>query len=300
MPLRARLSTGTPRTGTVVWAAIMPGRWAAPPAPATITSSPRPSASFAYEAIRSGVRWAETTRRSCGTPKRSRVSAAWRIVSQSEALPITTPTRGSGISVSSIVLPGSLGPVYAPSRANPLRRGKDVTWLKIGWEGDAGGPWYVSVRDGPCRRLHREPDGGTRQVGVGCRAEPGSEAELRQFARLQERLRPLARKLAADPRAPQTVVVVPSLSLDAEELAKISGVHHYEERLLCMLMLLRRPQTNVVFVTSQHGGDGRSSTTTCTCCPAYPCATPAAGSPSSPATTPPTCRLRRRSWTGPA
>lgn len=48
------------------------------------------------------------------------------------------------------------------------------------------------------------------------------------------------------------MVVVPSLSLDAEELAKISGVHHYEERLLCMLMLLRRPQTNVVFVTSQQ------------------------------------------------
>ncbi|MBA2511260.1 MAG: carboxylate-amine ligase [Rubrobacteraceae bacterium] len=89
-------------------------------------------------------------------------------------------------------------------------------------------------------------------VEPGVDPEPGSEAELRRFARLQERLGPLYRKLAADPRAPQTVVVVPSLSLDAEELAKISGVHHYEERLLCMLMLLRRPRTNVVFVTSQH------------------------------------------------
>jgi len=47
------------------------------------------------------------------------------------------------------------------------------------------------------------------------------------------------------------VVVVPSLSLDAEELAKISGVHHYEERMLCMLMLLRMPRTHLVFVTSQ-------------------------------------------------
>jgi PGM1 C-terminal domain len=81
---------------------------------------------------------------------------------------------------------------------------------------------------------------------------PGSGEELRRFARLQERLVPLARLLASDPRAPQTVVVVPSLTLDAEELAKISGVHHYEERLLCMLMLLRRPRTNVIFVTSQH------------------------------------------------
>jgi hypothetical protein len=41
------------------------------------------------------------------------------------------------------------------------------------------------------------------------------------------------------------VVVVPSLSLDAEELAKILGVHHYEERMLCILMLLRMPRTHM-------------------------------------------------------
>jgi hypothetical protein len=46
-------------------------------------------------------------------------------------------------------------------------------------------------------------------------------------------------------------MVVPSLSLDAEELTKISGVNHYEERMLCMLMLLRMPRTHLVFVTSQ-------------------------------------------------
>src|ERR687893_1565193 len=82
--------------------------------------------------------------------------------------------------------------------------------------------------------------------------EPGSAEELRRFARIQERLAPLAERLVADPRIPQTVVVVPSLSLDLEELAKIPGVHHYEERLLCMLMLLRMPRTNLVFVTSQQ------------------------------------------------
>src|SRR5688572_25628408 len=81
--------------------------------------------------------------------------------------------------------------------------------------------------------------------------EPGSAEELRRFARIQERLAPLAQRIISDPRAPQTVVVVPSLTLDAEELAKISGVHHYEERLLCMLMLLRMPRTHLVFVTSQ-------------------------------------------------
>src|SRR5215213_8595602 len=81
--------------------------------------------------------------------------------------------------------------------------------------------------------------------------EPGSAEELRRFAQIQERLAPLYRRIVSEPRAPQTVVVVPSLSLDAEELAKISGVHHYEERLLCMLMLLRMPRTHLVFVTSQ-------------------------------------------------
>src|SRR5215207_2176886 len=81
---------------------------------------------------------------------------------------------------------------------------------------------------------------------------PGGAEELRRFARIEERLWPLYRRIVSEPRAPQTVVVVPSLSLDAEELAKISGVHHYEERLLCMLMLLRMPRTRLVFVTSQQ------------------------------------------------
>ena len=38
------------------------------------------------------MRWAETTRASWATPKRSSTSAAWRMVSQSLAEPITTPT----------------------------------------------------------------------------------------------------------------------------------------------------------------------------------------------------------------
>jgi hypothetical protein len=57
--------------------------------------------------------------------------------------------------------------------------------------------------------------------------QPGSAEELRHFARIQERLEPLARRLVSDSGVPQTVVVVPSLTLDTEELAKISGAHHY-------------------------------------------------------------------------
>lgn len=81
--------------------------------------------------------------------------------------------------------------------------------------------------------------------------QPGSAEELQRFQQLQERLAPLFRQRFPDPRAPQTVVVVPSLSLDPQELAKITGAHHYEERLLCMLMLLRQPHTRLVYVTSQ-------------------------------------------------
>jgi hypothetical protein len=79
---------------------------------------------------------------------------------------------------------------------------------------------------------------------------PGTVEELAAFAKLQDGLAAVYTAVAQDPRADHTVLVVPSLSLDARELTKISGVHHYEERLLFMLMLLRRPRTRMVFVTS--------------------------------------------------
>jgi hypothetical protein len=49
---------------------------------------------------------------------------------------------------------------------------------------------------------------------------------------------------------PRTVLIVPSLSLDQQVMARISGVHHYEERMLCLLLLLRMPRTRVIYVTS--------------------------------------------------
>ncbi|MFN2388681.1 MAG: peptide ligase PGM1-related protein [Actinomycetota bacterium] len=47
-----------------------------------------------------------------------------------------------------------------------------------------------------------------------------------------------------------TIVVIPSLSFPAAELRKITGIAHYEERMLFMLLWLRRPDLRVVFVTS--------------------------------------------------
>jgi hypothetical protein len=60
-PFSALLSIGTPSTGSSVIEAVMPGRWAAPPAPAMITLTPAPLAPLAKAYMRSGVRWAETT-----------------------------------------------------------------------------------------------------------------------------------------------------------------------------------------------------------------------------------------------
>ena len=47
MPSSCRSGTGTPITGSGVSEATMPGRCAAPPAPAMITLSPRPAAELA-------------------------------------------------------------------------------------------------------------------------------------------------------------------------------------------------------------------------------------------------------------
>jgi hypothetical protein len=80
---------------------------------------------------------------------------------------------------------------------------------------------------------------------------PDSPEEHARWAALQANIQELYRTLASDPRLPQTVVIVPSLSFDFRELQKISGVHHYEERMLVNLMLLRQPRTKLVYVTSQ-------------------------------------------------
>ncbi|HEY8689548.1 MAG TPA: peptide ligase PGM1-related protein [Chitinophagaceae bacterium] len=50
--------------------------------------------------------------------------------------------------------------------------------------------------------------------------------------------------------AEKTVVIIPSLTLDSEMLTTVKGIIHYEERMLCMLMLLRMPRTQVIYITS--------------------------------------------------
>jgi hypothetical protein len=81
--------------------------------------------------------------------------------------------------------------------------------------------------------------------------EPGTPGECEAFARVQATLPTLFRDVFPNPLAPRTVVVLPSYSMDQDVLARIPGVHHYEERMLGMLMLLRMPRTRVIYLTSE-------------------------------------------------
>lgn len=82
--------------------------------------------------------------------------------------------------------------------------------------------------------------------------DPRSSAERETFAALQKQLfRQLQEFNPAGRDLPRSVVVVPSLSLDQQVLKKIAGAPYYEERLLCLLMLLRMPRTDVIYVTSE-------------------------------------------------
>ncbi len=85
---------------------------------------------------------------------------------------------------------------------------------------------------------------------------PGSPEELARFAALQASFVDQFARVFPDRSAPRTVVVVPSLTLAPDELRKIAGAHHYEERMLFTLMLLRMPRTRLVFVTSRPVAPG--------------------------------------------
>ncbi len=71
-----------------------------------------------------------------------------------------------------------------------------------------------------------------------------------RFNFLQQRFRENYQQIFLDDLAEKTVVVIPSLTLDTEILKVLKGVVFYEERLLCMLMLLRMPRTRVIYVSS--------------------------------------------------
>ena len=78
----------------------------------------------------------------------------------------------------------------------------------------------------------------------------GSMEEVLVFRKIQNQFPRQFRKVFPDKLAAKSVVIIPSITLDQEILAKVNGHVHYEERLLCLLMLLRMPRTHVVYITS--------------------------------------------------
>jgi pheganomycin biosynthesis PGM1-like protein len=77
------------------------------------------------------------------------------------------------------------------------------------------------------------------------------ETEMAAFDALKPRLAELWGSIFPGDQEHYTSVVVPSLTLDQDELRKLPGASFYEERLLFLLIRLRNPRARLVYVTSQ-------------------------------------------------
>ena len=71
------------------------------------------------------------------------------------------------------------------------------------------------------------------------------------FTQLQEKLAPIWTSIREEDNFAHTSLIVPSLSVDQEELSKVQGASFYEERLMFALIRLRNPNARLIYVTSQ-------------------------------------------------
>lgn len=95
------------------------------------------------------------------------------------------------------------------------------------------------------------PESTKVQTTVNKEPLPGSMEEILLFRKIQHSFPRQFRKIFPDKMAAKSIIIIPSITLDQEILSKVSGHIHYEERLLCLLMLLRMPRTHVVYITSE-------------------------------------------------
>lgn len=75
--------------------------------------------------------------------------------------------------------------------------------------------------------------------------------EKEKFTQLKSRLTNIWEELQTDTDYEHTSLIIPSLSVNQEELAKVTGASFYEERLLFALIRLKNPNAKVIYVTSQ-------------------------------------------------
>src|SRR5947209_9612528 len=70
-----------------------------------------------------------------------------------------------------------------------------------------------------------------------------------EFDQLQKKLVPLWKSIERFSQDPQTIVVVPSMSIDP--IGSGAVMQAYEERFLFLLLLLRQPRARLIYITSQ-------------------------------------------------
>jgi len=75
------------------------------------------------------------------------------------------------------------------------------------------------------------------------------KASSAEFDQLQKKLVPLWKSIERFNQDPQTIVVVPSMSIDAIDSGAV--IQAYEERFLFLLLLLRQPRARLIYVTSR-------------------------------------------------
>src|SRR3954467_13866034 len=79
-------------------------------------------------------------------------------------------------------------------------------------------------------------------------SKPASDSQI-EFDQLQKKLVPLWKSIERFNQDPQTIVVVPSMSIDAIDSGAV--IQAYEERFLFLLLLLRQPRARLIYVTSR-------------------------------------------------
>lgn len=81
--------------------------------------------------------------------------------------------------------------------------------------------------------------------------EPELRDEIEKFEALKPNLVRIWTELQTGSDYEHTSLIVPSLSVNQEELSKVLGSSHYEERLLFALIRLKNPNARLIYVTSQ-------------------------------------------------
>src|SRR5438105_12408218 len=78
--------------------------------------------------------------------------------------------------------------------------------------------------------------------------KPATDSQA-EFDQLQKKLVPLWKSIERFNQDPQTIVVVPSMTIDS--ISSGAVMQAYEERVLFLLLLLRQPRARLIYITSQ-------------------------------------------------